>query len=118
MHAQTGPNPADRRRHPRADAEIACKLRPDARAVFTPGRTTNLSPGGAALELRGPRPLRPGERVAVAFEHAACPVTRAVHMITATIVRADPALEGRQQVAIAFDTPQHGLQSLQHRPAA
>jgi hypothetical protein len=109
---------ADRRTFPRADAEIACKLRRDARALFTPGRTTNISPGGAALELSGPRRAEVGERVAVAFEHASCPVTRSVHMITATVVRAGPVHANAQSVALAFDTPQFGLQALEHRSAA
>lgn len=111
-------SPADRRRFPRADAEIDCKLRRDARALFTPGRTTNISPGGAALELTGPRRAEIGERVAIAFEHTACPVTRSVHMITATVVRADPSLDGTQHIALAFDTPQYGLEALDHREAA
>lgn len=112
------PKDADRRQFKRADAEIACKLRRDARAQFTPGRTTNISHGGAALELTGPRRAEIGERVAVAFEHATCPVTRSVHMITGTIVRADPSHAGVQRVAMAFDTPQFGLEALEHRHAA
>lgn len=102
----------NRRRFARADAEINCKIRRDARTLFTPGRTTNISPGGAAIELLGPREARIGERVALAFEHATCPVTRAAHMITATVVRAGPMAAGSQAVAVAFDTPQFGLQVL------
>lgn len=102
----------NRRAHPRAQAEICCKLRRDARALFTPGRTTNVSPGGAAIELTGPRPASVGERVAIAFEHARCPVTRSAHMITATIVRAEPAFDNTQRIALAFDTPQFGLEAL------
>ncbi len=109
---------ADRRRFPRADAEIACKLRRDARALFTPGRTTNVSCGGAALELSGPRRAEVGERVAVAFEHAACPVTRSVQMVTGTVVRAGLSLNGVQRVALAFDVPQMGLEALERRGAA
>lgn len=108
----------NRRTHPRADAEICCKLRRDARALFSPGRTTNISPGGAAVVLTGPRPAVVGERVAIAFEHAACPVTRSAHMITATIVRADPAFDNTQRIALAFDTPQYGLEALQPAQAA
>lgn len=109
---------ADRRRFPRAEAEIACKLRRDARALFTPGRTTNVSSGGAALELAGPRRAEVGERVAVAFEHAACPVTRSAQMVTGTVVRAGPSLNGVQRIALAFDTPQAGLEGLEWRGAA
>tara|TARA_R110000782_G_scaffold53205_8_gene113439 strand:+ start:1023 stop:1370 length:348 start_codon:yes stop_codon:yes gene_type:complete len=108
----------NRRSYPRADAEICCKLRRDARALFSPGRTTNISPGGAAVELSGPRPAAVGERVAIAFEHARCPVTRSAQMITATIVRAEPSFDNTQRVALAFDTPQFGLEALSPADAA
>lgn len=111
-------NDAERRRFPRTDAEIACKLRRDARAVFTPGRTTNISSGGAALELSGPRRAEIGERVAIAFEHAACPVTRSVQMVMGTVVRAGASLNGTQRVALVFDVPQMGLEALERRAAA
>lgn len=105
----------DRRLFARADAEISCKLRRDARTMFTPGRTSNISPGGVAVELLGPRPVRVGERVAVAFEHPLHPIAHAAHMVTATVVRADPAHDGLlsspQRVALRFDTPQFGLDS-------
>ncbi len=107
----------DRRRFERADTEIACKVRRNARTVFSPGRTLNISPSGAAIELIGPREAHIGERIAVAFEHARCPITRAAHMVTATIVRVLDTGEGTQQVGMAFDTPQFGLQALE-RPAA
>ncbi|MFK7883320.1 MAG: PilZ domain-containing protein [Phycisphaerales bacterium] len=107
----------ERRRFERADTEIACKVRRTARTVFSPGRTINVSASGAAIELRGPREACIGERIAVAFEHAQCPVTRAAHMVTATIVRVIDAGEGLQQVGLSFDTPQFGLEVLD-RPIA
>ena len=107
----------DRRVFDRADAAIDCKLRRDARASFSPGRTSNISAGGACVELVGPRHASVGERVAVAFEHNTCPVTRSAHMITATVVRAEPVFDNRQRVAIAFDRPQFGLAALE-RPVA
>lgn len=107
----------DRRVFDRADATVNCKLRRDARASFSPGRTNNISAGGACVELVGPHCASVGERVAVAFEQDACPVTRSAQMITATIVRAEPVFDNRQRVAIAFDRPQFGLAALD-RPAA
>jgi hypothetical protein len=108
----------ERRIFPRIDSEIACKVRRDARTVFSPGRTVNVSPGGAALMLLGPREARVGERIAVAFEHARCAVTRSVHMVTGTIVRAGPCVDNAQEIALAFDTPQFGLEGLELPMAA
>lgn len=108
----------NRRRFERADTEIACKVRRDARTVYSPGKTIDLSAGGAAIELAGPREARVGERIAVAFENARCPITRAAHMVTATIVRVMDHREGVQRVGLAFDTPQFGLEALQQRDAA
>ncbi|MEM9373911.1 MAG: PilZ domain-containing protein [Planctomycetota bacterium] len=107
----------ERRVYPRTETEIACKVRRDARTVFSTGRTFNLSPGGAALTLHGPRPAHVGERIAIAFEHTSCAITRAAHMITATIVRAEPNGDDTQHIGLAFDTPQFGLEALD-RPAA
>lgn len=114
---------AERRGYARLDTEIACKVRRDARTVFSPGQTINLSPSGAAITIRGPRPARVGERIAIAFEHARCPITRAAHMITATIVRAtsnDPTNpnDHTQHIGLAFDTPQFGLQAFDRSIAA
>jgi hypothetical protein len=126
-HGSTEPKPEtstpkpegrDRRVFDRADAAINCKLRRDARASFSPGRTSNISAGGACVDLIGPRLVSIGERVAVAFEHATCPVTRSAGMITATIVRAEPAFDNRQRVALAFDHPQFGLKALEVTAAA
>lgn len=107
----------NRRQFPRTDAEIACKVRRDARTLFSPGRTRDVSPGGVALDLIGPREARVGERIAIAFEHAHCPITRAAQMVTGTIVRAETGQDGVQHVAMAFDTPQFGLEGLD-RPLA
>lgn len=109
--------PHDRRRFPRAGAEIACKVRRDARAVFAPGRTTNLSCGGAAIELASLRQAVVGERIAVAFEDPARPIARSEHMVTATVVRVDPAPQGLQRIALAFDAPQAGLTDHARRAA-
>lgn len=108
----------ERRAHPRLDAEIAVKLRRCANAVFTGGRTLDFSTGGALVELFGPREAHEGERVAIAFENLQCPVTRAVRMIGASVIRVYPMREGRQRVAIRFDSPQLGLEGLMLPQAA
>lgn len=108
----------ERRQHQRTDAEIACKVRRDARTVFSPGRTINISAGGAALDLIGPREARPGERIAVAFEDRRCPVSRSAHMVTGTVIRATDLADGTQRIALAFDTPQHGIDAYERPMAA
>lgn len=113
----------ERRGFARIATEIACKIRRDARTVFSAGRTSNLSPGGAAVTITGPRQARVGERIAIAFEQPNCAITRAAHMITATVVRAqpnDPANpdDQTQHLGLAFDTPQFGLEALEHPAAA
>lgn len=108
----------ERRAFPRSGTEIAVKLRRCANAVYSCGRTVDLSIGGAGIEIVGPREVRPGERIAIAFEHDRCPVTRAARMVGAQIVRAEPMRDGRQRVAIRFDAPQHGLDGLRLNSAA
>ncbi len=113
----------DRRGFARVPTEIACKVRRDARTVFSPGRTVNLSPSGAAVTITGPRRARVGERIAIAFEQPHCAITRAAHMITATVVRAEPVDpsggdDQSQRLGLAFDTPQFGLGALGHPAAA
>lgn len=103
---------SDRRVYERCERRIAVKLRRQANAIYSSGRTLDLSMGGAGLELAGPREAHEGERIAIAFEHISCPVTRAARMIGAQIVRAEPMREGVQRVAVRFDAPQAGLEGL------
>ncbi len=109
---------AERRAHPRTNMEIAVKLRRSARALFTGGRTHDVSMCGASIELVGPREAQMGERIAIAFEHLQCPVTRAARMIGATVIRADRLIDGHQMIAIRFDSIQQGLEGLTLNQAA
>ena len=109
---------AERRIHPRSFTEIAVKLRRSARTLFTGGRTVDVSQGGASIELYGPREAHAGERIAIAFENLHCPVTRAARMIGAQVIRVEPLNNGRQLVAIEFDTLQVGLEGLDLPSAA
>lgn len=103
---------SERRAFPRSYSEIAVKLRRSARMLFTGGRTLDVSKGGASLELFGPREAHQGERIAIAFESLQCPVTRAAKMIGAKVVRVEPMRDGRQRVAVRFDSLQVGLEGL------
>lgn len=103
---------SERRTHPRSFTEIAVKLRRSARTLFTGGRTLDVSQGGASIELFGPREAHAGERIAIAFENLHCPVTRASRMIGAQVIRVEPMRDGKQRVAIEFDSLQLGFESM------
>ena len=108
----------ERRAYERSACEIAVKLRRCANAVYSCGRTLDLSISGAGIELIGPREALPGERIAIAFENLRCPVTRAARMVGAQIVRAEPMQDGRQRIAVQFDALQMGLEGLEMPAAA
>ena len=103
---------SDRRVYERCELQIAVKLRRQANAIYSSGRTLDVSMGGAGLDLIGPREAHEGERIAIAFENIRCPVTRAARMIGAQIVRAEPMHNGHQRIAVRFDAPQAGLEGL------
>jgi len=109
---------SERRTHPRSFTEIAVKLRRSARTLFTGGRTLDVSQGGASIELFGPREAHAGERIAIAFENFHCPVTRASRMIGAQVIRVEPMRDGKQHVAIEFDSLQLGFESMDLPAAA
>ncbi|MCR9076701.1 MAG: PilZ domain-containing protein [bacterium] len=108
----------ERRAFIRTECRIAIKLRQSANALYTSGRTTDLSMSGAGIEIVGPRPAREGERIAIAFENLRCPVTRAARMVGAQIVRAEPQRDGRQRIGVRFDALQLGLEGLELPQAA
>lgn len=83
--------------------------------MFTSGRTLDVSMGGAAIELRGPRKAKLGDRIAIAFENTKCPVTCVARMVGAEIIRIDES-EGHQRIGVRFDAPQPALNvfDLQH----
>lgn len=102
----TTPN---RRRYERANAEIACKCRRNAKTLFAPAQTLDLSPGGASLEITSPRPTNLGDRLALAFNSPTCPILNASKMIGATVVRVTPISHNKQHIAVEFDAPQFNL---------
>jgi len=109
---------SERRAYLRSISAIAVKLRRSARMRFTSGQTLDISQGGASIELFGPRIAQEGERIAIAFEHAHCPVTRAAKMIGASVVRVEPLRDGRQCVAVRFDSPQPNFEGIGYHAAA
>ncbi|MBY0309211.1 MAG: PilZ domain-containing protein [Phycisphaerales bacterium] len=94
----------DRRLHPRIPVSRPARLLRGDRPA-SPGlafaRTTDISTGGALIEIAATRPFNIGEsvRVAVLSDSA---VIDPRSMEEATVVRAQPAGPGRQRVAVRF----------------
>lgn len=109
---------SERRAFVRRGCQVAVKLRQCANALFVSGRTVDLSVGGAGIELTGPRPARVGDRIAIAFENARCPVTCAAKMVGAEVVRVEHVERGRQRIGVRFDAPQAALDGVGLQAAA
>ena len=96
----------ERRAFHRESCSVNVKLRQCANALYTSGKAVDVSMGGAAIELSGPREAQIGERIAIAFESSVCAVSRAARMIGAQVVRVEPHQDGHQRIAVRFDAPQ------------
>lgn len=97
---------SDRRRHPRYAVTRPCKLiHRDSRRFVLAG-TYDLSAGGAKLLVESPRPFLPGDAVDVAIGWGGEVVLARQRMVGARVVRAEPGFDGRQRIAIEFDSAQ------------
>ncbi|MEX0775293.1 MAG: PilZ domain-containing protein [Phycisphaeraceae bacterium] len=96
----------DRRKEPRTALSRPVKVRLCDTGRYLTGRTTNLSPGGALLEVDTPSLLVPGQRIAlgVAWTDQQTLLHRD-ELIDATVLRS-LGLGGRQNVAIYFEQRQ------------
>ncbi len=108
----------ERRAFIRSGCRVAVKLRQCANALFSSGRTIDLSIGGAAIEINGPRVAKKGDRIAIAFENTRCPITCARRMIGAEVVRVESFRDGVQRIGVRFDAPQIALDAIETRAAA
>lgn len=96
----------DRRAHPRLPILRPARLvRDGAPAGLTFARTTDVSIGGALIEIAAPRTFNPGDAVRVAIL-ADSVVIDPRSMTDATVVRVEHAGPGRQRVAVRFATQQ------------
>tara|TARA_Y100000815_G_C13132764_1_gene421234 strand:- start:332 stop:679 length:348 start_codon:yes stop_codon:yes gene_type:complete len=96
----------NRRAFQRANATLPCKvLRPNA-ARYLAARTSDVSQGGALIEITTPTALASGERLRVGVAWIDEPILRGNRTIDAEIVRVTPLHDGRQTLAIRFDSPQ------------
>lgn len=95
----------DRRRHPRHEVSIPCKVYHPASRRFASARTRNLSIGGALLRVETGRPLLPGEPVDIALSLEPKPILPATMMAGARVVRSLPVGDASQELAVEFDQP-------------
>lgn len=93
---------AERRLDARHPVQRPVKIQPEGGWRYYPGRTVNLSSGGALLELSIPAPLRPGQRLRIGVAWSSRDVVLAGNsMLDARVVRS-LGMDGRQLVAVAF----------------
>ncbi len=102
----------DRRRHPRTSTELPCKVLRPALARYLSARTTDLSAGGALLDIATTRPLEVGESIAVGIAWHGEGVLRSRDLVDATVVRADALPGSRQRIAVRFADEQIQVQEL------
>lgn len=79
----------ERRCHPRLPTVRPVKLRSDATGLrYLPGRTRNLSAGGALIELDRAAPFQAGQHVHLALaQHPSQPIFYAQDLLDAVVVR-------------------------------
>lgn len=93
----------ERRRHDRAAILKPCKVYMPASGRFAPGRTCNVSAGGALVSVEGGRPMAAGEEINVTIAFSRMPVVPADQMLRGRVVRAGACEGGRQLVAVEFE---------------
>lgn len=96
----------ERRSHPRIRLSRPVRVvRGESPSGLSFARTTDVSVGGALIEIATPRPFAIGEsvRVAVLAEHA---VIDPRSLAEATIIRAEPIGPGRQRIAVCYASQQ------------
>ena len=97
---------ADRRAHPRAAADVGCKVLRANVARYLAARSRDVSRGGALLELRTPSPLAHGESLDIGLAWTGEAMLPRGGAIRARVVRATPLHAGIQRVAVVFENPQ------------
>ena len=95
---------ADHRAHDRVELERPCNLYVAKTNRYLPGRTGDVSAGGALVRLVGIACLAPGDRLGLAVApDEALTVLHRSEMIDASVVRSVTTPDGGTVVAIRFD---------------
>ncbi len=96
--------PLERRQADRLSVDKPVKVQRASAARYDAARTLNVSSTGALIEIRSPRPLGAGERLALAIAPGAAVVLKSRAFVPARVVRTLPGAgtDGAQRVAIEF----------------
>lgn len=92
----------DRRRHTRWALDRACRVRRTSTVTFEPGRTHDISPGGACVIVNGANRFAVGDRVQLAVAWTGESTLSRDGLIAGQIVRITD-IEGGQRLAVRFE---------------
>lgn len=97
----------DRRRWDRLDSTRPCKVFLPRSQRFAPGRTCNISRGGALVTIESPggRPLAPGDPIDISIVFGRAPLILAAQMLRGRVLRTECFDADRQLVAVEFAEP-------------
>lgn len=93
---------SERRLDARSPVEKPLKLRCLESGRYLGGRTRNLSPGGALIEVSDPHRFRPGQRVKLGIAWHRRQTVLDAHTLIEAVVKRNFALEGRHEIALEF----------------
>ena len=92
----------DRRRWERFDTARPCKVFLPRSQRFAPGRTCNVSRGGALVTIETTHPLHPGDPIDVSIVFGRAPLILAAQMLRGRVVRTEAFDADRQLIAVEF----------------
>lgn len=92
----------ERREHVRLDVARPCKVFRPGPNRFEAAQTTNVSVGGALIEVISSRPISAGEMIDVGVAWSSQAVLRSGSLVRGRVVRVSNAGPGRQGVAVRF----------------
>lgn len=98
----TMPDPSERRQHQRQIVSRLCKVRDRKTAMYSPGQTSDISLGGAMIEVNRTRPFGPGDELDVVVAWANGAILSSESMVKATVKRVIPLDDTRQALAVQF----------------
>jgi hypothetical protein len=94
---------ADRRVHPRQVIVRPCKVFHRPTQKYLSATTSNVSAGGALLEIVSARPIQLGDRIDVGVAWSRSPVLLEDALVEASVIRTCTLGNQRQEVAVRFD---------------
>ena len=110
MTSQQSP---DRRRAPRLEAALECKVLRPWTTSYLAARTADISESGVLLVIEAGAPLRVGEEVEIGFSWGGEALIVADQLVRGRVVRAGGSDLRMQPVAIRFEQSQTRVASLE-----